>query len=136
MRPFRTLYLSLALATLAGCALFSRGSRSEQSARRPGYREPAPEYVYVSVANHNWSDVVVELYHNGLRTRIGQVTAASDARLRFPSRFVAGSLAVRLIAKPIGSPEGLVSEQFVVHPGQNVEWTLESGLGRSSLAVY
>jgi hypothetical protein len=136
MRPLRTLCLSLALTTLAtGCSLLP-GGKSGKKTQPVSYREPVPEFVVVSVQNHNWSDVVVELAHSGQRTRLGQVTAATDAKLKFPSRFVSGAQSVRLIAKPIGSPQAFVSESFVVRPGQNVEWTLEQGLGRSSLAVY
>lgn len=98
---------------------------------------PIPEFVFVAVDNHNWGDVIVWLVNSGgQRVRLGTVTAGSSATLRFPGSYIAGSQALQLQARAIGGRAGVTSERFTVMPGQQVVWTLESSLGRSSLAVY
>jgi hypothetical protein len=131
-RPARAL-----LAALLALAAAASGCRHR--AQAPGAEEPVPlpEYVFVTVENHNWSDVVISLGHGGAQPyRLGTVTAGQNAMLRFPGQYIAGSTPLQLIAKPVGGFSTLRSQRFVVQPGQAVTWTLENSLERSSLAVY
>jgi hypothetical protein len=108
-------------------------------ARAPAENDavPIPEFVLVSVDNHNWSDVVVSLVRGGAQPfRLGTVTAGQSTVLRFPGQYIAGSTPLELLAKPIGGFSTLRSPRFVVQPGQSVTWTLENALERSSLAVF
>jgi hypothetical protein len=135
LRPAVAIAAMLALAACGG------------STPRP---EPAPDVEMeeesedglqgdspLEIDNRNWSDVVVILIrNNGQRTRIGTVNAATKAVLRLPGHYLQGSATLQLVARPIGGWGEYRSERFVVQRGQEVVWTLESGLERSSLAVY
>lgn len=91
----------------------------------------------LAIDNRNWSDIVViVIRNNGQRTRIGTVGAAAKSTLRLPATIIAGSSTIQLVARPIGGWGEFRSERFIVLPGQQVTWTLEHGLERSSLAVY
>jgi hypothetical protein len=43
---------------------------------------------------------------------------------------------LRLWGRPIGGQDAAFTETVVVHPGQWVEWTLESDLDQSATGVY
>ena len=139
-RTRRALLLLLMLALLAGttsaCARRAKAGGGAEAGEEDGPM-PIPEFVFVAVENHNWADVVISIISPaGQTTRLGTVTAGSSATLRFPGRYIAGSSPLQLQAKPIGGRAVLLSERFSVQPGQQVAWTLESSLQRSSLAVY
>lgn len=90
----------------------------------------------LEIDNRNWSDVVILLIRNdGQRTRIGVISAASRAVINLPATAIAASATVQLVAHPIGGWGEYRSERFTVLPGQQVYWTLESGLERSSLSI-
>ena len=126
---------ALTVGALTACPHRSRATGPE--AEDESAAMPVPEFVYVAVDNHNWGDVIVWLINSaGQGIRLGTVTAASSTTLRFPGRYIAGSQAVRLQARAIGGRTTVYSERFTVIPGQQVTWTLESSLARSSLAVY
>lgn len=98
---------------------------------------PVPEFVMVSVENHNWSDVIVWLVQaDGMTTRIGTVSGSSNAVLQFRGSYITGGGSLQLLARPVGGRTSLRSERFTVQPGQQVMWTIETSLARSSLAVY
>lgn len=121
------------LVALAGCWHRARVAEPDDESAAM----PVPEYVFVNVENHNWGDVVVSLINSGgQRIRLGTVAAASSATLRFPGSYIASSQAVQLQARAIGGRAVVNSERFTVGPGQQVTWTLETSLARSSLAVY
>jgi hypothetical protein len=97
---------------------------------------PLPEFVFVSVENHNWNDVVVSLVNSGgQRLRLGTVTAGATTTLRFPGSYIAGAQRLQLSAKAVGGRATVLSEGCAVGAGQQVTWTLESSLQRSSLSV-
>ncbi|OLC79073.1 MAG: hypothetical protein AUH78_01405 [Gemmatimonadetes bacterium 13_1_40CM_4_69_8] len=91
-------------------------------------RAPVPEAIEVvlTVTNHHWLDVVVYIEHDGQRTRVGTVTAGQ----------LGASHQFRLYGAAIGSPEAVRTETLSIQPGQGIEWTLESSLRRSSVAVF
>ena len=124
----RPAYMALALLLLVGPACFGR---------KPGAR-PAADFreVALRVLNHANLDVVIYLVHDGVRTRIGTVTAASSAAFILPVTSLGQGREIRLFGDPIGGRDHAETEQIVVQPGQQIEWTLESELRRSSVAVY
>ena len=128
--------LALVAGTTSACAHRAK-SGGEGAAADEDAPMPIPEFVFVAVENHNWSDVVISVVSSaGQAVRLGTVTAGSSATLRFPGHYIAGSSPLQLQAKPVGGRSVLRSERFSVQPGQQVAWTIESSLQRSSLAIY
>jgi hypothetical protein len=92
--------------------------------------------IVLVVENHHWNDVIISVLHDGVVDRIGLVTAVKTSTLAIPSRRLGSSGVIRLRAHAVGAPDDHTSDSFVVRPGQEIEWTLESDLARSSVAVY
>jgi hypothetical protein len=127
MRTARLLVAAALLPTLA-CA--GRGHHD------PGAVEPLAGPMAVVIENHHYANVRIFVVHDGQTSRLGLVPAVSSATFDLPPTLVGQSGEIRLIAYPVAAFEKLVSEAVVVKPGQQVSWTLESSLARSSLAVY
>jgi hypothetical protein len=117
----------VAILYASGCA--------RHGAETGGVSESAAEIALV-VENHHWSDVIVSLLHDGVVERIGLATAAKTSTFIIPSRRVGPSGLVRLRAHAVGAPDDHTTDGFLVRPGQEIEWTLESDLARSSVAVH
>ncbi len=127
MRALHRALISLPLIlALAGCWRH----RGEASVTSPYARST------LHIENHHWLDVDIYVVHDGQRSRLGTVTAATSKDFIFPRSMVGQLGQIRLIADPVGSPEEIRTETIVVKPGNRVTWTLESSLSRSSLAVY
>jgi hypothetical protein len=110
--------LSLALAAVPACGLFSRRSDAEVS--------PAHSEILLEVDSHHCSQ----------SQRLGMVAGVSTSRFFVPYRQIATGGKVRLRAYPVGGQGSFTSEDVVVQPRQSIRWTLESDLSRSSLAVF
>ncbi|GAC1515099.1 MAG: hypothetical protein NVS1B4_04510 [Gemmatimonadaceae bacterium] len=134
MRPSRqqrtllTLTL-LALILPAGCGRTARARSPDGISPRSGV------CCTVTVDNKNWQDVVVYVVHNGTRTRLGTVTAASQMTFAIRAMALSGSGSLRFLGHPIGVPTSFLSEAILVQEGQAIVWELESGLERSMLSV-
>jgi len=132
-RPFgRAIALSL-IAAMFACARTSDPAPSPTGAET--FPIPASPVV-VRVHNKHWSDVNIALDVGGQRTRLGLVTAVTSGSFRVPDRLLTQGRPFRLIADPIGATTILTSETVYARPGQVVEWTLESDLKRSTLAIF
>ncbi|HEX5387574.1 MAG TPA: hypothetical protein VFW66_12780 [Gemmatimonadales bacterium] len=92
--------------------------------------------IALIVQNSHWLDVVVYVVHDGESTRVGDVTAASTGNFVLPRWMIGQGRAIRLVADPVGSGAGTVTDVLTVLPGESVEWHLESQLSRSSVSVY
>jgi len=90
----------------------------------------------LTVINHHWLDVTVFVEHDGQRTRIGTVTAASTQEFVVPMRVLGVSHQFRLLGSAIGSSDLVRTETLTLQPGQFIEWTLEHDLRRSSVGVF
>jgi hypothetical protein len=123
----RTLLLMLAvmLSVVTGCSVF----KSKQAA-------PLPETVSLHITNNNFQDMTIYILRDGQRNRLGAVTATSSATFLLTEQQLGQQGRVRLIADPLGTVGSLATDQFTVKPGQRVEWTIESDIRRSSLAIY
>lgn len=97
--------------------------------------ESRPEIALV-VENHHWSDVIVSVLHDGVLERIGLATAVKTSTFIIPSRRLGTSGLIRLRGHAVGAPDDHTTDAFVVQPGQEIQWTLESDLARSSVAVH
>lgn len=120
--------LMLVLALIAGPACGPPRPRAAPVQR--------PADVTLQVTNHHYLDVTVFVIHDGQRTRIGQVTGSSAQTFTLSPRMIGQSHELALVGEAVGSDETARTERLIVHPGQLIEWTLESRLRRSSVGVY
>ena len=103
----------------------------------PGPSDPLSSgRVVVTVHNNYRADITVYVVGDGQPTRVGTATAATTTSFDVPARLLGQGRQLRLRADPIGGRAVYTSELVRVGPGQRVEWTLETDLERSSIAVY
>jgi hypothetical protein len=101
--------------------------------------EAPPEargHVVLVVENHHWNDVIVYLLHDGVADRLGLATAVKTSTFVIPSRRLGTAGVIQLRGHAVGAPDSHTTETFTVQPGQEIQWTLESDLSRSSVAVH
>jgi hypothetical protein len=114
------------------CFVFNRGTKpGEESA----IYTPESE-IALNVTNHNYLDVVVYIFHDGQRTRVGLVNGSSSTVFFLPPRLLGQGREIRLYGDAIGSDAYAVTDILVVQRGQYIEWTLETDLRRSSVGVF
>lgn len=130
MTSLRIVLLTLSVTLAAGCTKRTTSAHSSL----PGAM--ALEPIELSVENHNWLDVVVFVVHGGQRTRLVTVTAAKNASAMIPEYALRHHGQIRLLAHAVGNPQTFMSEVIVARKGMRIEWTLESDLKRSSVAVW
>jgi hypothetical protein len=99
-----------------------------------GYRSRSE--ISLVVENHHWNDVVVSVVHDGVTERVGLATATKTSTFFFPSRRLGTSGLIQLKGHAVGAPDDHTTDPFLIQPGQEVQWTLESDLAHSSVAVY
>ena len=92
--------------------------------------------VVVTVHNNYRADINVYVVRDGQPVRVGTATAATTTSFDVPSRLLGQGRQLRLRADPIGGRSVHTSELIRVGPGQRIDWTLETDLSRSSIAVY
>jgi hypothetical protein len=101
---------------------------------------PAPESasgeIVLVVDNHHWNDVVISVLHDGVLDRVGLATAVKTTTFVLPSRRLGTSGIIRLRGHAVGAPDSHTTDSFPVQPGQEIQWTLESDLEHSSVAVH
>ena len=102
------------------------------------HQPPSPEddsdIVTLNVINHHPLDVVVFNVRQGYRERIGDVTAAARGSFRLHLRRYPGN-ELQFFADPVGRAQGVTSEVVHLFPGQTADWTLETDLARSMIAI-
>lgn len=96
----------------------------------------APGEIALTVENHHWSDIIISVVHDGVAERIGIAPAVKTTSFFIASRKLGNSGLIQLRGRPVGGPEYHTTESFLIRPGQEIQWTLESDLTRSSVAVY
>jgi hypothetical protein len=133
--PVATNRFARRAATFAGAATLALAACLKPPAPTPSDPTNSAR-VLVTVNNRYRSDVTIYVVGDGQATRVGTATAASTASFDIPARLLGQGRQMRLRADPIGGRAVHTSELVRVGPGQRVEWTLETDLSRSSLAVY
>lgn len=88
------------------------------------------------VENHHWNDVIVYLLHDGVADRLGMATAVKSSTFIIPARRLGMAGVIQLRGHAVGAPDSHTTEAFTVLPGQQIQWTLESDLAHSSVAVH
>jgi len=129
MRLFRTI-VAIALAIMLPAC---RGSQFSE--------DVVPELasdsqLVLEVENHNWSDIIIYVVHDGRRTRLTSVTATRNSSLIIPANLVGQVGNLQLVARRVGAYDRYVSQQISVRTGSTIVLTLESDLSRSSVAVW
>lgn len=124
----RSVILGLPLA-LAACGAMHREAT-------PDPVVPATQLA-LEVDNHNWSDVVLWIEHDGRRQRFLEIAAAHSLTRAIPASLVGPTGRLRFVAHRIGGGNDYyVSPTVSVRTGYTVELTLESDLQRSSIGVW
>jgi len=125
--------LALALLLpLAGCMSSGGGSDGETSPRRDSYRDNP---VRVRVENQNWRAIHVYAVAGGQIKSMGQLSSQQTDTFELPVSILGSRQEIRLLADPIGSDEGTLSDPILIHPGDLVEWTLTQPLIHSHVFV-
>jgi hypothetical protein len=118
---------------VAACAVFLLISCAPHRRAEP---ELTGDELQLEVANNNWSDVIIYMLHDGVRTRFIAVTAARSASAPIPTRYVSSNGTVQILVHRIGGNDEYVSPVVSVRMSRTVALTLESNLARSSLGVW
>ncbi len=134
-RAFRTRAKLAAVILRSVLALLAAGCFLSQGGKGTSASPPEGE-IALTVTNHNFLDVVIYIRHDGQDTRVGTVTGSSTQLFSLPTRLLGQGREIQLFGHAIGSSVPARTETFVVQPGQYIEWTLETDLRRSSVAVY
>jgi hypothetical protein len=120
------LFAALVTVATAGC----HHSTAERDA------PVAPDgRVAIQVINHNVLDVIVYIAHSGYRTRLGTVTAKTNAEFAISLRSLGAGHEFMLIGEPIGGRAPVRSDSQHATDGDTVIWTLESEFQRSTLII-
>ncbi len=116
-------------STLARRALFAlviawgavaTGCRPNR-ARAPGPRQ-APTYLVVE--NRSFVDYTVFAVRGGQRMRLGLAQALTSQRFRLPDSVVGAGVLVTFLGDPVGSSRMAVSQDLVIHPGEDVRLSI------------
>ena len=97
--------------------------------------ERAESSITVRVVNHSQIDAVIYLVHDGVRDRLGAVTAATTGSFNVRTRVLSGAGEFSILADPIGSRRTTSSETLHVAQGTVFTWTLETDFTRGAVMV-
>ena len=130
MRAVAMMVLSFSMMT--ACASAGSHSTSAVSAEQGS--------IVIHIDNRNYNDMTIYVVHDGVKSRLDRVTAASTIVLTLPRRMVGQMGFIQLVAAPLGVHGGIMpafsSERLVVTQARRIEWTLEDHLDRSYVGVY
>jgi len=134
-RSFTALALGIAAGTLVGCATHRAPSSAPAIASLPDSITPVDSLV-LEIDNHNWSDIVVYVLHDGLSSRLAQVTAGHSLSVPLRPRHIGAMGTLRLAVHPIGGSSDYQSESLSLRTGNTIRLTVESRVAHSSVAVW
>jgi hypothetical protein len=128
------------LASLSAVAMafaLTAGAASAQEADRKAAAKSAArqESARVLVTNNGWMDARIYLDDDGLLVPIGFVMAQQSVELPLPARALIAAGGLRIVADPIGSRGGYVSDNLLIGKGDAVLVTLQNQLSLSSTSV-
>jgi hypothetical protein len=132
MKLHESVAIALLWTLLAGCA-----SHHGASNATPPDQVAAPvDSLTLEVDNRNWSDVVVSVVHDGVTSRVTEVTAGAGKSLILPPRLIGQDGFFRLAVRGIGATDRYVSEAISIRTGTTIRLTVESRVARSSVGVW
>jgi hypothetical protein len=117
---------------LVGCA----HHRSLDSSPILAEPQPITGPIVLEVENHNWSDVVLFVIHDGRTQRLAQIAAARDASFEIPSHLIGDQGLIRLGLHRIGGRDDYRTETVSVRTGNTIRLTIEGKLEHSSIGVW
>lgn len=123
------------------------------AAKKPPSEDSIPaNALALEVENHNWSDVVIYILHDGTRSRFTEVTAAKSQTREIPPQFISSNGTLQVIVHRIGghddtymaiggprfqtAPDDYLSPVVSVKNGYTVSLTLEDDLQHSSIGIW
>jgi hypothetical protein len=124
-------------ACLAASLLLTGCSRHRVE-DNPQLAEPQPITgpVVLEVENHNWSDIVLFVIHDGRTHRLAQIAAARDQSFEIPPGLIGDQGLIRLGLHRIGGRDDYRTEQVSVRTGNTIRLTIEGKLEHSSIGVW
>ena len=132
---FVALAIGFAAGSLGGCAANHRAPATPSAALSDDSVPPLDNLV-LEIENHNWSDIVVFVLHDGHSSRLAQVTAGRSVSVPLLRRHIGAMGTLRLAVHPIGGSSDYTSESLSLRTGSTVRLTVESRVGHSSVAVW
>lgn len=137
MRQIRRSFVALIIGagTLAGCAAH-RGAPPSPTALSLADSVPSLDSLVLEIENHNWSDIVVYVLHDGRTLRLAQVTAGRSLAVPLRPEHVGPMGTLQLAVHPIGGSSDYRSESLSLRTGNTIRLTVESKVGHSSVAVW
>lgn len=120
--------------TLIGCASASGSSDNPFATSRS--RAPRDGPVEVRVENNAYLDMhVYVVYGAGQQRSLGMVTGLSRRTLVIPTQVIQTLSGIQLLADPIGTDRGFLSQPILAYPGQRVRFTIQNLLSLSTAWV-
>lgn len=90
----------------------------------------------LEIDNRNWSDILITVLHDGMRTRFAEVSATKSKTVAIPPELVGSNGTFRMIIHRIGGVDDYVTPVVSIRTGLTVNLTVESDLQRSSIGVW
>jgi hypothetical protein len=118
-------------SVLSACAGHNRATPGDEP---PAQAIPGP--VTLEVENHNWSDVVLSIIHDGRTNRFAQIAAAKDGSFEIPARLLGDQGIIRVGLHRVGGRDDYRTEGVSVRTGDTVRLTIEGKLEHSSIGVW
>ena len=97
----------LALMLLTAC-----GSTKKQASEQGG--------ATVNVTNRNWLSMEIYVVGQSQRVRLGRVGSGKSKQFTIPAHLLSGATPLRLEMESSGPQQDVLSEEFVVAPGEEV----------------
>ena len=94
-----------------------------------------PQEAMVDVENETSYDVHVYLLQKGHMVELGFVPSTRDSDLAIPAGVASWEEPVQFVADLVGSPDWYMTDPVTVDPSEDMQFTIESNLGNSSIVV-
>lgn len=91
--------------------------------------------VSIYVENRNFLDMRVYVVRHGTAYRVGTITSFTEQEFKLPRGLVGSTDDVQLVARPIGSRNGYVSQPVIFSKGDTLVFQIENSIGLSSAWV-
>ena len=84
-----------------------------------------PEYqTTLNVINHGWSDRIIYILQGSQRIRLGRVASMGEREFILPDYIPVESAPLRVVADPVGSQGGSVTQEISATPGDEIQFVI------------